>query len=214
MPTEVRTFDDLSSTLARYPTRAHHPACKFHHHHIINLGGKEYCLGCLCMNTGLTLSLPIIIPFHLAGVNHWSIMLLGFLLYFPTLAQIKVQWKPFKMLSRPALGLGSGLFLLSALLLSPLDQTGVLTRIGALLFFMAVANISLRLRARYSRSPCDSCPAGRFPYCTYKLAEMERTLASGELEEEPREFLQATVAQLKGGATQSVTFTNIGDPRP
>jgi hypothetical protein len=43
---------------------------------------------------------------------------------------------------------------------------------------------------------------------------MERILASGELEGEPREFLQATVAQLKGGATQSVTFTNIGDLRP
>ena len=190
------TFDDLSLTLARYPVEAHHPACKFHDNHIIKFHGKEYCLGCSCLNLGCLLALPIFLMAYYFAIDFTLLMGTGILLYLPTLLQVKLQWKPFKLFSRTSLGVGSGIFMLSCMLLSPLNWVGFLIRIAGIVFFIVVAKMSLKFRSHNDNSPCINCQEGSFPYCSYKLEEMENIAASGTLEDLPQNFLISTIAKL------------------
>ena len=123
-------------------------------------------------------------------------MSIGFLFYFPTLLQLKLQWKTYKIISRTLLGVGSGLFLLSCVLLSPISLTGLVIRCMGIAFFMAVAKFSLNLRSKHTNSPCINCPEGSFPYCSYKLPELELIAASGSLEEAPQHFIMNIITQL------------------
>lgn len=197
VPEEIRTFEELSIALARYPSEAHHPTCQFHQDHIINIRGKLVCLGCWCLNLGCIFSIPFIFVLHYIGLEYYSLMLIGFLLFTPTLFQLKIQWKPFKIFSRTSLGVGSGLFLLSCLFLAPYSFLGLLIRISSIAFFIVVAKTSLKLRSRHSNSPCKDCSEGSFPYCTYKMTNMERILEMNTLETVPEEFLKSIVSGLK-----------------
>tara|TARA_B100000003_G_C10854422_1_gene340381 strand:- start:285 stop:710 length:426 start_codon:yes stop_codon:yes gene_type:complete len=124
-------------------------------------------------------------------------MLIGFLMFTPTLLQIKFQWKPFKLFSRTSLGIGSGLFLLSSLILSPISIQGFIVRVLSIGFFVTVAKISLRLRSNHSKSPCIGCSEGSFPYCSYKITEMKEIVKKGELEPMPHEFLVSTINNIE-----------------
>lgn len=183
--------------LARYPPEAHHPTCKFHQDHIVNIRGKQVCLGCWCLNLGCILSVPFVLLLNHLELEYYFSMLIGFLMFTPTLLQLKIQWKPFKLFSRTSLGIGSGLFMLSCLFLAPYTLFGVLIRISGIAFFVAVAKLSLKLRSRHSNSPCNNCPEGSFPYCSYKIPEMEKILQSQTLETEPNDFLNSILLGLK-----------------
>ena len=196
-PNEVKTFDDLSKYLARYPSEAHHPTCKFHHNHLVKIWGKDYCLGCWCLNLGCIISIPLLVTLYYFGIPYYLQMLIGFLMFTPTLLQIKFQWKPFKLFSRTSLGIGSGLFLLSSLILSPISIQGFIVRVLSIGFFVTVAKISLRLRSNHSKSPCIGCSEGSFPYCSYKITEMKEIVKKGRLETMPHEFLVSTINNIE-----------------
>ena len=84
-----------------------------------------------------------------------------------------------------------------SLLFSTLDLTGAIIRISSLIFFIAVAKTSLKLRSKHSNSPCNDCQEGSFPYCSYKLDDMKQIILKGDLEELPRDFLTSTIAKLE-----------------
>ena len=139
----------------------------------MKIWGKDYCLGCWCLNLGCIISIPLLVTLFYFGIHYYLQMLIGFLMFTPTLLQIKFQWKPFKLFSRTSLGIGSGLFLLSSLILSPISIQGFIVRVLSIGFFVTVAKISLRLRSNHSKSPCIGCSEGSFPYCSYNLIFME-----------------------------------------
>lgn len=191
MPEKVESFNDLIMTLARYPEHAHHPTCVHHGHHIIHFRGSEYCLGCSSMNIGTFLGVILfLISMKYLNFSWPAGLMIGFSMYLPTLIQIKFQWKPFKILSRTLLGIGTAIFLLSTLILTPLNLLGFVVKLGGILFFISVAKITLWARAKYSRSPCDSCSEGTFPFCSYKLDEMKSILKTHSLDEMPAHFLE------------------------
>lgn len=193
----------MSRTLARYPLAAHHPTCKFHHNHVLYFRGKDYCLGCSCLNLGCLLSIPLFFILHYLTIHFAFLMGTGVLFYFPTLLQVKLQWKPFKVVSRTLLGVGSGLFILSCIILSPINFSGLLIRISGVLFFIILAKMSLKFRSRHDNSPCIDCKEGSFPYCSYKLEEMESIASSGTLEELPQHFIMNTISKVKNGPLPS-----------
>ena len=128
-------------------------------------------------------------------------------MFTPTLLQIKIQWKPFKIFSRTSLGVGSGLFLLSSMIFSPMSIQGVVIRVISIAFFVTVAKLSLRLRSNHSNSPCINCPEGSFPYCSYKLDDMNEIIKQGNLEVVPREFLISTIASISKNMTTDLSKT-------
>ncbi len=166
-------------------------------------------MGCFCLNIGITLSLPLILILHLYPITSLQILIIGFVLYLPSIAQIKFQWKPFKIFSRTCLGLGSGLFLVEALIFAPISVSGLMTRLLCLGIFYALAKITLNLRARKIHSPCFECEEGSFPYCSFKMAEMEEILSGSDLEPEPRAFLNSVVVQIKGNGEKEVRFESL-----
>ena len=133
----------------------------------------------------------------------------GFLLYLPSIAQIKFQWKPFKMFSRTSLGIGSGLFLVESLVFTPISLNGLATRVICLGIFYTLAKVTLSLRAKNIHSPCFECEEGSFPYCSFKMSEMEEILAGSDLDPEPRAFLSSVVIQIKGDGEKEVRFESL-----
>ncbi len=161
------------------------------------------------MNIGVSISLVILPLLHRYSFGFYQILFIGFVLYLPTIIQIKFQWKPFKIFSRTCLGLGSGVFLLEALIFAPMTIFGILVRVLSFGTFYAIAIITLDLRMKNINSPCIGCKEGSFPYCSFKIIEMEEILTGSDLEPEPREFLTSVVNQINGNDDKKVNFESF-----
>ncbi|MEM8638943.1 MAG: hypothetical protein AAGG51_09040 [Cyanobacteria bacterium P01_G01_bin.54] len=156
--------------LERIPLLAHHPTCRHYNHHLIRVGSVALCLGCTMMACGI---LAGAIAFYLSpslrSLHPTLLILLGVLLYSPAIGQIWWQTKPYKLLARFSLGLSVASLLYSGLIALPWSGLGLLLRLGFIIEFIAVWRITLKVRSRFSKSPCTNCPDGRFPICNYTL---------------------------------------------
>lgn len=180
--------DSLSSVLSRLNDfgkgPVHHPPCPRHDDHLLYFKGQPYCLGCFCVYSGMGLGVPVMLFFvYYLGFEVWTLALIGFLLsLLPSLLQIKIQVKSFKIFSRTILGVGMLLWFASILLMLPLNLTGLLLRVGGVIFYLAVALITLSLRRRFGKAiHCEDCPEGNFPICEFRLPMIEEMIE--ELEE-------------------------------
>lgn len=183
--------------LFRVPRFAHHPTCRCYDAHLLRLGRMDLCLGCSCAAIGgliaiaalniMAYSAPKV--FEWCGTFFWVI--LGVVLYLPTLAQPFVQLKPFKIIARCLLGTGVILMWFGAIVMLPFTGLGILLRIVFILVFCVTYRITQRIRTMYARNPCSSC-AIQFPLCEgnrerlQQLVDALRSRLGGEHEE----FLQ------------------------
>lgn len=188
----------------------HHPPCPRHDDHLLYIRGRPFCLGCVFSYTGMVLGVPIFLLFYFffnPGVL--ALALLGFLIAFlPSLLQIKVQIKLYKIFSRTSLGIGISLYLASIILLLPLDMEGFVLRIGGIVFMVGVAYGTQHLRNQFGKtSHCAECPEGEFPICTFRLPLIKNMI--GEMEEKGEQkrsaydFLMSSRRQIeeKDGST-------------
>lgn len=169
-PLQSQAFLEFTNSLERFPLLAHHPACRHHHNHIIWVGKVPMCLGCTMITCGLTVGI-ILIP-HLGIITHlpyYVLLTLGVILYIPAILQIWIQKKPYKMFARFLLGIAIAFLAYAGLWLTPFSVLGVILRIGFLTFFILVWRLTLKVRSTYSKSPCQNCPDGRFPVCSYTM---------------------------------------------
>jgi hypothetical protein len=154
---------------------AHHPHCDRHRHHLLWLGNRPLCLGCTSMAVG---TLPGVgLGFALNPVDGelvWWVASMAVLMA-PTFVQPFLQRKPFKVFARSCAGaasaaaavLGAGLWLTQRWL--------ALALLVAL--FVGLARGLLWLRRRFTPNPCERCPLGRYPTCSWNL---ERVLADAD----------------------------------
>lgn len=108
---------------------------------------------------------------------YYILLTIGVFLYTPALLQILIQSKPYKVVSRFSLGVSLVFLIYSGLWLTPQSWLGLILKAGFLLIFALVWQLTLKIRSKYAVSPCQQCPEGRFPICSYtatripKLAE-------------------------------------------
>jgi hypothetical protein len=165
---ETPAFSEFINNLGTIPSLAHHPACKYYHHHIIWIGGLPLCLGCLMMSCGIITGLGMIFGLGLfQNLPFLVLLFMGFLLYIPAIIQIWIQKKIYKVLARFCLGISVIFLCYSGLWLTPNSTVGWFLKFGFITVFYIVWNLTLRLRSQYSKNPCQNCPEGRFPLCSY-----------------------------------------------
>ncbi|MGB3691845.1 MAG: hypothetical protein WA865_18045 [Spirulinaceae cyanobacterium] len=102
------------------------------------------------------------------------LLFLGVVLYIPAILQIWIQVKFYKILSRFLLGVAVVFLFYAGLWLTPLSFLGWILRAGFLACFGIVWNLTLKIRSIYSVSPCQHCPSGRFPICSYTIPRIPR----------------------------------------
>jgi hypothetical protein len=154
---------------------SHHPHCDRHHNHLIWIAGHPFCLGCTCMYTGIVLGVPLAFAIQWSNIDLWQWFALHMILLLPTVLQIRIQRKSFKMTARFLLGITTSLYLVSGMLLLPIN---LWVRLLILVVFSFLYFALRRLRNRYISSPCDNCPLGRYPVCEWN---MPRFLADNDI---------------------------------
>lgn len=168
-------FLQFLNHLGMVPILAHHPACKYYHNHIIWIGKLPLCLGCSMMACGMASGIWLL-P-HLGFVTtipFFALLCLGVLLYIPAIFQVWIQFKPYKILARFLLGISVIFLFYAGLWLTPWSLAGWIFKVGFLAVFYTVWNLTLAIRSQYSTSPCQHCPEGRFPVCSYTIPRIPR----------------------------------------
>lgn len=162
------------SDLQKLQPLAHHPSCKYHRNHLVWLGKVPLCMGCTMMSLGAVIGLMLIPVFDLSTIPFENLLIIGVLLYIPAIIQIKVQVRSYKLLARTLLGISVIFLVYAGLWLTPWSLVGIILRFGFAGVFLTVWMLTLRLRAKLTDSPCDNCPEGRFPICSYTNSRMQK----------------------------------------
>lgn len=160
---------------------AHHPHCDRHNHHLIWIMGHPFCLGCTCMYSGMILGILIsfIIEWQFFSLLQWIILHIA--LIIPTILQVKIQVKSFKIASRTLLGIATSSYFMSGIFFLPiLIDRYIFVIVITVIFAMSYRTIK-SFRNRFTKSPCDDCPLGRFPICEWNLPHIMNEMPDGEL---------------------------------
>ena len=206
--------EDVVSPLAfaRFRRFAHHPTCYRHDHHLVRVLGLELCLGCTGLSLGILTGFGIYFATDFfTSFQLFSIWIVGIILYLPTLAQPKVQFWSFKLISRILLGIAIFMMLFSLVL--KIDWFSP-KQIGIAIIGLAIFEITRRFTLRYRHSnkddPCRDCPHGVHPFCLHHLDDLKAL--DSEKSGLKREFVEALVKQLEssgGNGDGPVTFKRL-----
>jgi len=169
--------------LGRYPRLAHHPVCECFDNHLIRFGNRAFCLGCLCLGSGIVstaatlviLYLNLRIPAFLQTT--WGNWAVGVLFYTPALIQPFCQSKLAKIIFRTALGVSIVLLWHGTIFTIPWDFLGLAAKLGFLLIFCWTFRLSLRFRERHTHNPLTDCSRGCYPLCDGNRQHLERLLS-------------------------------------
>jgi len=169
-PLSSQEFRQFMARLEMKPLLAHHPSCHYYNHHLIWIGKLPLCLGCSMMTCGMVSGLLWLPHLELLTTQPFYVLLaLGIFLYIPALLQIWIQVKAYKVLARYLLGVSVTVLIYAGLWMTPFTVWGWILKIGFVIGFILVWNLTLKVRSHYSKSPCQNCPEGRFPLCSYTM---------------------------------------------
>jgi len=173
---------DFLERISRVPRFAHHPTCDCFHNHLLHLGTRAICLGCTCVAVGILVStavLCVLLTWRAAllwQIGSFAWISLGVAFFLPTLAQPFQQQKMFKVVSRTMLGVSIVLLWFGAMIILPATTAGFALRLIFIGVFVTAMKLSLSLRSRFTKSPCDGCTGGSFPFCAGNRSVIERFL--------------------------------------
>ncbi len=183
--------------LGKHRPLAHHPHCGRYDQHLLRPLGIPLCLGCVCMYSGLLLTLVAVL--YSWPPTSFSTALIfcgvGGLALVPTFLQPFVQRRWFKIPSRLALGAGLGL-LVGALLVAPLDWQGWVFRALVVGITAGLARLAMTLRDRQRDDPCQGCPWGTYPLCAHNLEHLVQVRAAAD-DPSTVAFLDCLIQQLE-----------------
>lgn len=151
---------------------AHHPHCDRYAHHLIWIGRRPICLGCMSAAIGAMLGLLAALSINWANVSVglWAV---GHLLALsPTAVQPWLQRKYFKIGSRALLGATVVSYSVSGALLIRVPVNRPLWLLLMALMFWAVYAALRRVRDSQTDDPCEACPLGRYPTCDWNLPSL------------------------------------------
>src|SRR5690606_15978495 len=89
-----------------------------------------------------------------------------------SVVQIKFQNKRFKMMARSLLGVSISLYFISGFVFVKGFEPRWLFILFVTILFFAVYKFMKNLRSRFSVSPCEACPLGYFPTCSWNLVNI------------------------------------------
>ncbi len=197
---EITPADPVSEAVSRLNSfgkgMIHHPPCPRHDNHLIYIKERPFCLGCFSFYMGTAISIPAIYLLVFAlDLDMMTVGSIGAILAMvPTLIQIKLQVKAFKIFSRSILGVGILVWFWALLVMMPYTTQGMILRaVGIVWFFFMVGTVHY-LRNRYGKGMhCKDCPEGDFPICSYRLPLIEKMIREledkGEQESTAYDFL-------------------------
>ena len=157
-----------TSSLGNLPIGSHHPPCPRHEHHIIWLFKHPFCLGCFSLYSGVLIG-AVSCFFLLPGISLTNWFLLCTAGVSPTVLQPWMQKKTYKIFARFVLGVATIAWWFGAIGLGPIEFPDPLWTPICLLFFVGVALVLMTIRDRFTPNPCNQCPLGAFPTCSWNL---------------------------------------------
>lgn len=153
---------------------AHHPHCERHAHHLLWFGHTPICLGCACLYAGALVGAGASLWFAPQTVAQLPWLALGLVFgVAPTALQPFLQKRAFKIFARSSLGVATGAFWMALLWSSQLPFPRWMGVLGGALWFALVARLMVVLRNRFTANPCDVCPLGSYPICSWSLSQMQ-----------------------------------------
>lgn len=151
---------------------AHHPHCQYHRNHLIWIGNRPFCLGCTSLYSGISIGIIASLTIHWHYVSFLLWLFICFFLLIPTVFQPKVQQRYFKIGARFLLGVSTAFFWVGGLLIQeyPFDRW-IFIFLMTLTFYL-VFRLFRYIRKTFTKSPCDSCPLGTYPFCSWNISNL------------------------------------------
>lgn len=147
------------------------------------------------MSLGAVIGLALT-PVLLAALSTWAVLLVSAAMVVPTALQPFIQRKPYKMLARTLLGVGTALYTCTALWALSWNAVGLLERLAAGGVCLGVSRAMLALRERRLDNPCAACPHGQKPFCGHYLPAFEE-VARSAADPSDRALAQGLVESMK-----------------
>ncbi len=144
-------FSDIKPLLL-----SHHPSCHNFSDHVYHIGKHKLCIGCFTFYPTIAITIiTLVLFFELSLVNLMLMFLFSFIFFLPIILNIfnLTKNKLIKRLSKVSIGIGTGLLIISTILL-PLP---IFIKISLLLEINFLTGVIAYVRAKHIKEICSKC---------------------------------------------------------
>ncbi len=135
---------------------SHHPLCEQFSNHVYHVGKKKLCIGCFTYYPTILISFILSLIFIVPNINNLILAhILGYIFFIPLLLNILglTKFRILKITSKISIGIGSGLFIYSVVLL-PIP---LILKVLMLFQLNMVTGFIAFIRARGIEKECHNC---------------------------------------------------------
>ena len=134
---------------------SHHPDCNFFSDHVYHVGKHKLCIGCFTFYPTIAITIILAIFFELSLVNLMLMFIFAFIFFIPIILNIfnLTKNKYLKILTKVSIGIGTGLLIISTILL-PLH---ILIKISLLIEINFITGVIAYIRTKHVKQICSKC---------------------------------------------------------
>lgn len=144
-------FSDIKPLLL-----SHHPDCRYFSDHVYHVGKHKLCIGCFTFYPTIAITIIILAMFfELSMVNLSLMFLFSFIFFIPIILNIfnLTKNKFLKTLSKVSIGIGTGLLIISTILL----PFHIFIKISLLIEINFLTGVIAYVRAKHIKEICSNC---------------------------------------------------------
>ncbi len=144
-------FSDIKPLLL-----SHHPNCHYFSDHVYPLGKHKLCIGCFTFYPTVAITIIILVIFFALSVFNLVLMFFfSFIFFIPIILNIfnLTKNKFLKTFSKVSIGIGTGLLIISTILL----PFHILLKISLLIEINFITGVIAYVRAKHVKEICSKC---------------------------------------------------------
>jgi hypothetical protein len=135
---------------------SHHPSCQSFSDHVYHVGKHKLCIGCFTFYPTIAITIIILVTFFgLSVVNLMLMFIFSFIFFIPIILNFfnLSKNKFLKILSKISIGIGTGLLIISTILL----PFHILIKISLLIEINFITGVIAYIRAKHVKEICSKC---------------------------------------------------------
>ena len=135
---------------------SHHPNCHYFSDHVYHLGKYKLCIGCFTFYPTIAITIITLVAFfEFSIINLMLVFISAFIFFIPIILNIfnLTKNKFLKILSKVSIGIGTGLLIVSTILL----PFHILIKISLLIEINFITGVIAYIRAKHVKEICTKC---------------------------------------------------------